>query len=191
MFFTNTWFHCFTGREVPLDARTDRPCKAAFAGGLSAAVAGLLLIMTMGLHDEKASWEERRGGQQQQKHFYLLLGLQRIAAASTFQNELLSKENSSKSNIQYLQERLANAVRELLDQPPPPPPFLLGLRRSAQVPWKEDTGAESFYPIWKPCSVLLNPEKEEIRSGLSVVGSGKGKGLCPHFKSAVVVTASS
>lgn len=33
----------------------------AFSGALIAAVANLLLLMILGLHDEKASWEERHG----------------------------------------------------------------------------------------------------------------------------------
>ena len=62
MFQTNTFYHIWSGTGIPnVDSTFNKRAKVAFAGALVGAVADLLLIIMIGLHDEKATPEERTG----------------------------------------------------------------------------------------------------------------------------------
>ncbi|KAL4522896.1 hypothetical protein Ndes2437B_g00055 [Nannochloris sp. 'desiccata'] len=70
---TNVWYHAWNGvGAVPgfgqgvLTNSYNRRAKVAFSGALIGAVANLLMMIFIGLHDEKATTAERRGGEQRQ-----------------------------------------------------------------------------------------------------------------------------
>ena len=59
MFMTNTWYHAWSGLgNSAIRTNTyNKRAKVTFAGALSGAVSSLMLLMLIGLHDEKATPE--------------------------------------------------------------------------------------------------------------------------------------
>lgn len=61
IFMTNTWYRPWSGYYIPLEESFKKRAKVTFAGALVGAVSDILLLITIGLHDESATPEERRG----------------------------------------------------------------------------------------------------------------------------------
>jgi hypothetical protein len=59
---SQTWYRAFSGSNGTVESDTfSRRAKLVFAGAIISAIASLWQLMTLGVHDEKASWEERVG----------------------------------------------------------------------------------------------------------------------------------
>lgn len=73
MALTNTWYHAWSGLgATQTNAEFNNRAKAAFTGGLVGAIADILLIMTMGLHDERT---EKKREQFQTSHVHATTGV--------------------------------------------------------------------------------------------------------------------